>query len=209
MSVGAEFATVAVVHLLAVASPGPDFAMVVRQSLVAGRSAALWTSLGIGAGILVHVAYSLFGLGLIISQSLYLFELVKLAGAAYLCVIGWKSLRAGPQPVDEPARAAAGRAYPIPQALRIGFLTNALNPKATLFFLSLFSVVINAETPQLVQLGYGLYMALATAFWFCGLSLLLSQRQVRQGLARFGHLAERLMGIVLIGLGIRLALAQR
>lgn len=205
-----EFLTVAVVHLLAVASPGPDFAMVLRQSLVAGRKAALWTSVGIGLGILVHVVYTLLGLGLLISQSIQLFNLVKFIGAAYLLYIGWKSLRAGPatsEMIDQ--RGMPDVAYPIGKALRIGFLTNALNPKATLFFLALFSVVIKPATPFNLQLGYGLYMSLATGVWFCGLSLVLTQRWVRQGFNRFGHWAERGMGVILIGLGIRLALAHR
>ena len=209
MDYGGEFLTVVVVHLLAVASPGPDFAMVLRQSLVAGRKAALWTSVGIGAGILVHVAYTLLGLGLIISQSLQLFNLLKLAGAAYLLYIGWKSLRAAPESADSPAVVAQQQGYPVSRALRIGFLTNALNPKATLFFLALFSVIIRPDTPQLVQAGYGLYMSIATGIWFCGLSLVLTQQRVRRGFARFGHWAERLMGAALIGLGIRLALAGR
>jgi RhtB (resistance to homoserine/threonine) family protein len=206
----AEFLTVAIVHLLAVASPGPDFAMVLRQSLVAGRKAAVWTSVGIGLGILVHVVYIMLGLGLILSQSIQLFNLVKLTGAAYLLFIGWKSLRAAPAESNAVERISApDSAYPIGKALRIGFLTNALNPKATLFFLSLFSVVIDPATPFHVQLGYGLYMSLATGIWFCALSLALTQRRVRQGFTRFGHWVERGMGVVLIGLGVRLALAGR
>lgn len=205
-----EFLTVALVHLLAVASPGPDFAMVMRQSLVAGRKAALWTSVGIALGILLHVAYSLLGLGLLIAQSVELFSLVKLIGAAYLLYIGCKSLRAAPAPPSESQEQVSPlRNYPALRALRVGFLTNALNPKATLFFLSLFSLIIRPETPHIVQLGYGLYMSLATGLWFSGLSLVLTQPQVRRGVARFGHWAERLMGGVLIALGIELALARR
>ena len=204
-----EFLTVALVHLLAVASPGPDFAMVLRQSLVAGRKAALWTSVGVGLGILVHVLYTMLGLGLLISQSIQLFNLVKLLGAVYLLYIGWQSLRAGPAQNSSIELGVLNGAYPIGKALRIGFLTNALNPKATLFFLALFSVVIKPATPLSVQLGYGLYMALATGIWFCGLSLILTQSRVRQGFNRFGHWAERGMGAVLIGLGLRLALSGR
>jgi len=203
-----EFLTIAVIHLLAVASPGPDFAMVLRQSIVSGRTPALWTSIGIGSGIMVHVAYCLLGLGLIISQSIMLFNLIKLVGACYLLYIGWKSLRANPTTINTDADSS----IPVPgasQALRIGFLTNALNPKATLFFLSLFSVVINPETPALVQLGYGIYMSIATAIWFCSLSLFLTQQKIRNFFTRFGHWAERVMGAALIALGLKLALASR
>lgn len=210
MDFPAEFLTVALVHLLAVASPGPDFAMVLRQSRVAGRKTAIWTSVGIGLGILVHVVYTLLGLGLVISQSVQVFNLIKLGGGGYLLYIGWKSLRAGsggnlaiadqkPQGFEPGVR----------QALQSGFLTNALNPKATLFFLSLFSVIIKPDTPQFIQVLYGLYMSLATAIWFCGLSLVLTQAPVRRVFVRFGHWAERFMGAVLVALGVRLALANR
>lgn len=206
-----EFLTVAVIHLLAVASPGPDFVMVLRQSLSVGRTAAIWTSIGIGLGILVHVAYALLGLGLIISQSVQIFSLIKLIGAGYLLYIGWKSLRAQP---DHSAAAVSDvltsqKKYSASQALRIGFLTNVLNPKATLFFLSLFSVIIKPDTPQSVQLIYGLYMSIATGVWFCGLSFALTQPAVRRGFSRFGHWAERCMGVILIALGIRLAFVTR
>ncbi len=77
-----EFSQVALAHLLAVASPGPDFALVLRQSLTHGRRTALWTSLGIGTAILLHVTYSLLGLGLLIRSSALWFGVVKYAGAA-------------------------------------------------------------------------------------------------------------------------------
>ncbi len=205
-----EFLTVAVVHLLAVASPGPDFAIVLRQSLMAGRNAAIWTSIGVGVGILVHVAYTLLGLGLIISQSVQVFNLIKLIGAGYLIYIGWVSLRAklASGVAEEVGDSQIKRCYPV-RAFRIGFLTNALNPKATLFFFSLFSVIIKPDTPQIVQLYYGLYMAIATGIWFCGLSLVLTQPRVRNSFVRFGHWAERGMGVVLIALGVRLAFSSK
>ncbi len=80
----AEFFTVALIHLLAVASPGPDFAIVVRESVAHGRRAGTWTALGVGTGIFVHVAYSLLGIGLIVSQSIVLFNALKWLAAAEL-----------------------------------------------------------------------------------------------------------------------------
>ncbi|MBV9863965.1 MAG: LysE family transporter [Abitibacteriaceae bacterium] len=204
----AEFLAIAGVHLLAVASPGPDFAMVVRQSIAYGRPTALWTSVGIGLGILMHTTYSLLGIGLLIAHSLAAFTVVKILGALYLAYIGYKSLQAK---APEVVTASPEDIHILPtskQALWTGFLTNALNPKATLFFLALFSVVISPATPTLIKAAYGLWMAVMTAVWFCGVSLLFSQPRVRQAFGRFGHWAERVMGAVLIAFGVRLALAR-
>ncbi|MDE3735664.1 LysE family transporter [Pseudomonas resinovorans] len=203
-----EFLTVALIHLLAVASPGPDFAIVVRQSVAHGRRAGTWTALGVGMGIFVHVAYSLLGIGLIVSQSIMLFNALKWAAAAYLLYIGIKALRAKPaDPVAAEASLMAGERSPR-GAFVTGFVTNGLNPKATLFFLSLFTVVINPHTPLTVQAGYGVYLACATAAWFSLVALLFSHRRVRAGFARMGHWFDRLMGAVLVGLGIKLAFTE-
>lgn len=203
-----EFFTVALIHLLAVASPGPDFAIVVRESVAFGRRIGLFTALGVGVGILVHVAYSLLGIGLIVSQSLVLFNALKWLAAAYLLYIGIKALRA--RPAGEQAPVAQGLlAQRSPRAAFVtGFITNGLNPKATLFFLSLFTVVINPHTPLTVQAGYGAYLALATAVWFCLVALLFSQARVRAGFARMGHWFDRLMGVVLVALGVKLAFSE-
>ena len=203
-----EFLTVALIHLLAVASPGPDFAIVLRESVGFGRRAGVFCALGVGTGILIHVAYSLLGIGLIVSQSIVLFNALKWLAAAYLLYIGIKALRARPAvagngeiSLDEGARTPA-------KAFALGFITNGLNPKATLFFLSLFTVVINPQTPLTIQAGYGLYLAVATALWFCLVALLFSQARVRAGFTRLGHWFDRVMGAVLVGLGVKLALSE-
>ena len=203
-----EFMTVALVHLLAVASPGPDFAVVVRESVTQGRRVGSWTALGVGCGIFVHVAYSLLGIGLIVSQSIVLFNLFKWLAAGYLLYLGWRALRARPMSLDvtDETNARAGRSAW--QAFVVGFVTNGLNPKATLFFLSLFTVVISPDTPLLVQAGYGLYLAGATALWFLLVAWLFSRGRVRAGFARMGHWFDRLTGAVLIGLGVRLAVSE-
>ena len=201
-----ELLLVALVHLLAVMSPGPDFAVVIRNSVSAGRQAGLMTAAGIGTGIFIHVGYSLLGIGLIVSQSVWLFNLLKLLAAAYLIYIGIRALRAQPQ---SPADERASTVYMAPrQAFINGFITNGLNPKATLFFLSVFTAVISAQTPLTVQAGYGLYLALATGTWFALVAVLFSQPRVRRGFARLGHWFDRLMGVVLIGLGLHLVLSE-
>jgi RhtB (resistance to homoserine/threonine) family protein len=205
-----QFLTVAIIHLLAVASPGPDFAIVVRQSITHGRTTALWTSLGIGTGILIHISYSLLGLGLIISRSIVLFSIMKTLCALYLIYLGISALKSRPMREQNETDTAIRRQRPTPlAAYRTGFFTNGLNPKATLFFLSLFTVVIDPATPLAVQAGYGLYMALATVLWFAGLSLVFGHKRVRQLFYRIGHWFDRVTGLVLIGLGLQFAISRQ
>jgi len=203
-----EFLTVALVHLLAVASPGPDFAIVIRESVTHGRTAGTWTALGVGAGILVHVTYSLLGIGLIVAQSAFLFNVLKWLAAAYLLYLGIKALRSGPPAVSDIGTEMLVTVRTPRGAFVSGFITNGLNPKATLFFLSLFTLVINPHTPLAIQAGYGIYLACATAAWFSLVALLFSHSRVRSGFSRMGHWFDRLMGVVLVGLAVRLVFSE-
>jgi len=137
-----------------------------------------------------------------------LFNLFKWLAAAYLVYLGWRALRARPMSLEAIDGTNAPVARSAWRAFVIGFVTNGLNPKATLFFLSLFTVVISPDTPLLVQAGYGLYLAGATALWFLLVAWLFSRGRVRAGFARMGHWFDRLTGAVLIGLGARLALSE-
>jgi RhtB (resistance to homoserine/threonine) family protein len=191
-----EFFTVALIHFLAVASPGPDFAVMLRQALCQSRRNALLTAAGVGTGILVHVSYSLLGIGLLIQQSLVLFNVLKVIGALYLTWIAIQCLRSRAGGVDVDTSTTKFQSGV--GAFRLGFLTNTLNPKATLFFVSLFSVVISPGTPVAVQGAYGLYMAVATGLWFSLVAVFFTLPQVRKGFNRFGHWLDRLMGGVLL-----------
>ena len=207
-----QFLTVAIVHLFAVMSPGPDFAVVTKNSLVHSRKTGIYTSLGIALGILVHVAYSLLGIGLIISQSVVLFSIIKYLGAGYLIYIGYLSLRANPQSSLETASTSM-----LPEkkdisnwsAVKTGFLTNVLNQKATMFFLALFTQIIDPVTPKLIQLFFGLETMVITFVWFAFLSTVFSNSLIKSKIAKVQHHIERVTGIVLIVLGIKVALASQ
>jgi RhtB (resistance to homoserine/threonine) family protein len=206
-----EFSQVALAHLLAVASPGPDFALVLRQSLRHGRRTALWTSAGIGVAILVHVTYSLLGLGLLIRGSELWFNVVKYAGAAYLAWLGIQSIRSRPrrEEADTDAPMAAIRPPPERGAFATGFLTNVLNVKATLFFLSLFVLVISPQTPKAVQAAYGLWMAVATTAWFVLVSLVFTRGEIRRRFLRHGHWIDRVLGVVFLAFAASLVVTTR
>lgn len=202
-----EFLLIATAHLLAVASPGPDFAITLRYAVRYGRQTAIWASLGIGTGILLHITYSLVGIGLLIKTTPWLFQALTVVAAGYLIYLGQGAIRA-----KAPATAAGEEEASSDQPRRraaflAGFITNGLNVKATLFFLSLFAVVISASTPLSYKVIYGLYMAVATAAWFCLLSVLLTRPPVRRLLLAKGYWFDRLMGIVLLLLAGHLLLS--
>lgn len=203
-----EFIAVATLHLLAVMSPGPDFIMISRNSLVYSRRAGVYASLGLALGILMHVTYSLIGVAYIISQSIVVFSAIKFLGAVYLIYIGYNSLLARRRPEAMHIQAEARDMRPS-AALKLGFLTNALNPKATLFFLAVFTQVINQSTPVVVKIFYGLEMSVATFVWFAFVALVLSSGRVRAPFIKVQHYVERTMGAMLIALGIKVALSQK
>ncbi len=202
-----ELLAVITITLFAVVSPGPDFAMVTRNSLTRSRRAGVLTALGIGLGVLVHVGYTLLGVGLLIRQSLWLFDAVKLAGAVYLVWLGAKMWRA-PAPVAAPDSSDAPAALSDAAALRMGFLTNALNPKCTVFIVSLFLQAVGPQTALPVQVGYGLFIAAAHIAWFSLVALCFSARAVRGRLAAARQRIDRVFGAVLIGFGVLLAFAR-
>ncbi|MFQ3277809.1 MAG: threonine/homoserine/homoserine lactone efflux protein [Colwellia sp.] len=217
-----QFLLIAMVHFFAVASPGPDFALILKQSIRYNRRIAVYTSFGIAAGIIVHVTYSLVGIGLLIASDERLFTALKYIAASYFCYIAWYCLRA--QKPDEPNVAPNkvtnetanqmtkdGSTINTPSAKKAflnGFLINALNVKATLFFVSLFSVVIAPETLLSIKIAYGVYLVAATGAWFCFLSFILTQERVRFVLQRKGYILDRVMGIILLLLAIQLALSD-
>ena len=92
------------------------------------------------------------------------------------------------------------------RAFGLGFLTNGLNPKATLFFLALFTVVIDPNTPTSIQIMYGLYLAVATFLWFALLSLILGVPRVRVSILRIGVWLERAMGAIFILISLQIVL---
>lgn len=201
----ALFLTVALAHLLAVMSPGPDLAMITRQTLAFGRSAGIWTALGIGSGISFHVAWAMFGMGWMLERFPALLEIFRYGGALFLVYMGSKAIRAQPSSGEASGNA---KAEPGSNAhhFGIGVLTNVLNPKALLFFMALCSAVITGDTAVWLRLVLGAWMVLSTAAWFSMVSVTLGHPDIRQRLVTYGYLIDRTMGTMLLALGIGMIL---
>lgn len=200
--------TVSLVHLLAVISPGPDFVMAVRNSLAYSRRTGVWTAVGFGCGIAVHILYCVAGLALLISKSRWLFDAIRLLGAAYLAYVGIRSLLAKSGALD--IGAAERRAdISAPAAVRSGFLTNVLNPKATLFFLSLFTLVIAPGTPVPVLLVLSAVLVGQTVLWFSLVAVLMTQARMRAAFARRQGAINKGLGALLLAIGVKVALSSR
>jgi RhtB (resistance to homoserine/threonine) family protein len=203
-----EFLGLMAVFAVIIVAPGADFALVIRQCVVHGRRTALVTSLGIGISLLFHISYTILGIGLIVANSLLLFSLLKWAGAVYLIWLGIKSWREPAFRMEESEGAAGSTGLSAPKAFAMGFITNALNPKPVLFFLSLFSVLVSPHTPGLVKFGYGIGMAMALIAWFVAVSFFLTSKPVRERFLAWGQVFNKVTGALFVGLGVRLAFAQ-
>jgi threonine/homoserine/homoserine lactone efflux protein len=231
----APFLVFAGIAALLVITPGADMALVAKNALRGGRRAAFLTTLGICSGCVVHAVASSVGLSAILARSALAFEVVKTVGAAYLIFLGVQALRgarrkdlpAGPEGPAGRATPAAGtrRAAPVSEprpgrrpgsgVLSLppfgqGFLTNLLNPKVALFYLTFLPQFVDPQKPVLTQslvlasvhIGLGLVWLTAYAAALGKLSEVFSRSSFRRRL-------EALTGAVLVALGLKLALERR
>ena len=198
-----EFFTVAILHLFAVASPGPDFALVTRQSLRYNRKVAIWTSLGIGVGILFHSLLAITGLVLLITSNELFSTILKIIGSLYLLYLGLNSILGskGLGNIEENTNTDKFSGF------LAGLITNVTNIKAILFFITVFSVVIDTGN-NLYLLFYGAYMALATFVWFSIISYVFTSEGFKDKFSSFLGLFEKIIGFVLILLSLQILIYQ-
>jgi RhtB (resistance to homoserine/threonine) family protein len=202
----ADYLTIAFIALFASISPGPDFLVVAKNALTRNRSMAVITSIGVGAGMLVHTVYCVLGIAFIIANSILMFSIVKYLGASYLVYLGVKSLRSYDDKLSIPNAGnlvSSGSAW---NAFRDGFVTNVFNPKVTLFMLSIFTVIVSPVTPRLIQASYGIEIALITGSWFVFLSFGLTHPFIFNKISNSQRIINIIIGFALIALGMMVAI---
>lgn len=197
------FITITFVHLLAAASPGPDFALVTRQALVFGRRAGFYTSIGIALGLSVHIVYSALGMAALIARSTEAMIAVKAAGGFYLVFLGLKGLRSRPRVAVEMGWKKEQGVRSGSRDILTGALCNVFNPKAPVYFLSLFTIVLSPDLPPTTLCIYGVWIMAVQFLWFAAVTLFFTHSSVRTRFLAIGHWLDRLFGVVMVALGLR------
>ena len=203
-----QFLVIAVAHLFAVISPGPDFFLIIRQSFLYGRRKTILTSLGIASGILVHTSYCTLGLSFILTHTL-IYNIFKMLCAIYLFYLGFKSFfSVHDKNLFNNKNSIENNIHDVItyfSAYKQGFITNVFNVKASLFFISLYSF-INLQTPKYILFSYGLWMTFITGIWFMFLTVLLTSKKVNKLTYDYHKYINKFMGIVLIYIAIKIYL---
>jgi RhtB (resistance to homoserine/threonine) family protein len=202
--------TIIGIHLVAVITPGPNFFVSAKHGLSYSRPAGLSTTAGVATGTLIHVTLGFLGLSALVAQSVWLFMLLKYAGAIYLIYLGVKALLLKSRP-PELAGLPFEQAAPMSpeRAYGIGLLTCLTNPKSALYFLALFTSIISTDTPLTLKLIVILLLPLISWLWYSLVAVSFSFQPIKQWYSRFYSWIERVFGILLIGLGLKIALSAK
>src|SRR5581483_9437995 len=190
-------------------TPGNDMLYVASRSISQGPKAGIVSALGVFCGCFVHIFAAVFGLSLIIAQSAWLFNLVKFAGAGYLVYLGIRSLLSKPVTGRMEQSTVKSNGWKV---FRQGVITNALNPKVAIFFLSFLPQFVDPKSPYIKVdlLTLGLWFAAQGTIVLMIVAIILGKsRNFFKDNPRVWLIQERITGVILIGLGIRVALAAK
>ena len=200
------FLTVALVLLIALMSPGPDFFFVSQTAASRSRREAMMGVMGISLGIVVWAGVALMGLHLILQKMAWLHQIIMVGGGIYLCWMGWQLLRsARSQNAQRVAAPEVKVALPKPGRSFIrGFLTNLSNPKAVIYFGSVFSLFVGDDVGAGARSGLFLLIIAETFVWFSLVAVVLALPTMRRGYQRLAKWIDGLAGVLFTGFGLHL-----
>jgi RhtB (resistance to homoserine/threonine) family protein len=195
-----------VMNLLAAMSPGPDFAIVTRNCLLGGRRFGILTALGISCALLIHITYCTFGLALIIRHSSLAFNSIKIIGGLYLIYLGYKTItqEKSLENRKKTINITQEKSLSATKAFISGFLTNALNPKAIIFLLAMFTMVLAHPLTPLQRVIIAIELFIVVFSWFSVLSILLNHPYIKDKFLNYQAQIMRILGVFLILFGIAL-----
>lgn len=191
------FLTIAFGQLMALVSPGPDFAMVVKNSVTRSRRAGFFTSMGIASGASIHSAYCIIGLGVLLTTFPIALQVIKGLGAAYLCFLGVRAMASKPHA----AQAEGGHKQTdltFREAYLQGLSTTLLNPNAIIYYISLISALVTEGASLPFQWFCVFWFGFTAACWFSFVAFSLTTRRAQKSFGKYAHWVERATGAVLV-----------
>ncbi|WP_411705317.1 threonine export protein RhtC [Edaphovirga cremea] len=203
------FLTVALVHLVALMSPGPDFFFVSQTAASRSRREAMMGVVGISLGIVIWAGVALMGLHLILQKMAWLHQIITVGGGLYLCWMGWQLLRsakakkiANADAEPEVKLAPRGRTF-----MR-GFLTNLSNPKAVIYFGSVFSLFVGDDVGSAERWGLFVLIVMETFVWFSLVAMIFALPVMRRGYQRLARWIDGVAGVLFAGFGLHLIISR-
>lgn len=200
------FLMVAMVHMIALASPGPDFFFVSQTAASRSRKEAMMGVIGITLGVAVWAAVALMGLHLILQKMAWLHQIITVGGGLYLCWMGWQLLKSA-RSKKQDGGAETDVAVALPARGRTfmrGLLTNLSNPKAVVYFGSVFSMFVGDSVSGGERSAIFLLIVIETLAWFSLVVMVFALPKMRRGYQRLAKWIDGVAGVVFAGFGIAL-----
>ncbi|CAI1880711.1 threonine export protein RhtC [Serratia marcescens] len=198
------FLTVALVHLIALMSPGPDFFFVSQTAASRSRREAMMGVVGISLGIVVWAGVALMGLHLILQKMAWLHQIIMVGGGIYLCWMGWQLLRSARAQQAQPAAETQVALPKAGSSFIRGFLTNLSNPKAVIYFGSVFSLFVGDSVGAGARWGLFLLIVAETFVWFSLVAVVFALPAMRRGYQRLAKWIDGVAGVLFTGFGLHL-----
>lgn len=218
----ALLSTLAVIHALALVSPGPDFAIIVKTATQQSRTTAIMCAVGISAAILVHCLLSLLGISIMIQQSEVAYILVQVIGLSYLAWMGYGALTAAITAFKSNPNQASNNediltdnstsilsTFTLPplKGFQIGLYTNLLNPKALIFFITIFTVLVTPQVTIETKIASATMLFVLSLMWFCFLAVILTNPKIQRKMAKGNNIINAITGIIFIGVAMTIAIS--
>ena len=183
----------ALAHLFAVMSPGPDTAIIIREVSLNKRRGGIFCALGIGVGILIHCYLAIFGISTLLLSNNIAGDLISMFGSFYLIFLGISSFKSESK--------KSKKSQFMSNSFINGFITNIFNIKAFVFFISLFSIILNEDISFIGKIFIPLYFAMATSIWFSFLTIVLTHENIQKRWEPVQEIINKIAGSILITLG--------
>lgn len=192
------FNHVILIGVMSALLPGPDLILLIKNSLQSGRKSGIATSLGVAVALIIHIAYTILGFAIVLEHFPFLINIIKILGSAYLIWLGWNTLKPEPKNNAESPEEITPTQNSFKNSFYQGFMCNFLNPNSALFFLSVFSQLVNPGIPIYMSWLFGFIIIFIVAVFYVAFAYAISNLKFRRFYLRYKSWFDRSLGLILI-----------